>query len=164
MPEHIEHQLRTKGADKQLRTLAGEHAVCRRLMTAPGIGPVTAVRFVATIDEPGLTLVLQNATVVAPLSSNNRWQICLDARWASTSCASGGSARNPACLSYPVLESARAEAVIRFSLSVAGPALERSFRCRGSRQPWPSCQLVADQPLALLRIAAAAKKQLSLGM
>ncbi len=43
----------TKGADKQLQTLAGEHAVCRRLMTAPGIGPVTAVRFVATLDEPG---------------------------------------------------------------------------------------------------------------
>ena len=61
LPEHIERQLRmlstvieeTKGADKQLQTLAGEHAVCRRLMTVPGIGPVTAVRFVATIDEPG---------------------------------------------------------------------------------------------------------------
>jgi transposase len=61
LPEHIERQLRmlsavleeTKDADKQLRTLAGEHAVCRRLMTVPGIGPVTAARFVATIDEPG---------------------------------------------------------------------------------------------------------------
>jgi hypothetical protein len=53
---------------------------------------------------------------------------------------------------------------VRFSLSIAGPAHERSFRCRGSRQPWPSRQLVTDQPLALLRIAPAAKKQLSLGM
>ena len=61
LPEHIERQLRmlsavleeTKGADKQLKTLAGEHAVCRQLMTAPGIGPVTALRFVAAIDEPG---------------------------------------------------------------------------------------------------------------
>ena len=60
LPEHIERQLRTlslvieetKAADKQLRKLAGEHAVCRRLMTVPGIGPVTALRFVAAIDEP----------------------------------------------------------------------------------------------------------------
>jgi transposase len=42
-----------KAADKQLRTLAGEHEVCRRWMRIPGIGPVTALRFVATIDEPG---------------------------------------------------------------------------------------------------------------
>jgi transposase len=61
LPEHIERQLRmlsavleeTKAADKQLQTLAAEHAVCRRLMTVPGVGPLTAVRFVATIDEPG---------------------------------------------------------------------------------------------------------------
>lgn len=61
LPEHIERQLRTlsvvveemKAADKQLQTLAGEHEVCRRLMTVPGIGPVTALRFVAAIDEPG---------------------------------------------------------------------------------------------------------------
>jgi len=60
LPEHIERQLRTlsmvieetKAADKQLRKLAGEHAVCRRLMTVPGIGPVTALRFVAAIDDP----------------------------------------------------------------------------------------------------------------
>lgn len=60
LPEHIERQLRmlavvveeVKAADKQLQTLAGEHAVCRRLMTVPGIGPVTALRFVAAIDDP----------------------------------------------------------------------------------------------------------------
>jgi transposase len=60
LPEHIERQLRmlsavieeVKAADKQLRKLAAEHAVCRRLMTVPGIGPVTALRFVAAIDEP----------------------------------------------------------------------------------------------------------------
>lgn len=61
LPEHIERQLRmlstvleeTKAADKQLKKLAGDHEVCRRLMTVPGIGPVTALRFVAAIDEPG---------------------------------------------------------------------------------------------------------------
>jgi len=42
-----------KAADNQLRKLAGEHEVCRRLMTVPDIGPVTALRFVAAIDEPG---------------------------------------------------------------------------------------------------------------
>ena len=61
LPEHIERQLRMlsvvveemKAADKQLKKLAGAHEVCRRLMTVPGIGPVTALRFVAAIDEPG---------------------------------------------------------------------------------------------------------------
>ena len=61
LPEHIERQLRMlsvvveeiKAADQQLRKLAGDHEVCRRLMTVPGIGPVTALRFVAAIDEPG---------------------------------------------------------------------------------------------------------------
>ena len=60
LPDHVERQLRAlssiqqevKAADKQLRTLAGEIEVCRRLMTVPGIGPVTAIRFVAAIDDP----------------------------------------------------------------------------------------------------------------
>lgn len=60
LPEHIERQLQTlsmlmtqlKAADKQLHKLAAQHAVCQRLMTVPGIGPVTAVRFVAAIDDP----------------------------------------------------------------------------------------------------------------
>lgn len=60
LPEHIERQLRllevvvaeVKAADQQLRKLAGEHAACRRLMTVPGVGPLTALRFVAAIDDP----------------------------------------------------------------------------------------------------------------
>jgi transposase len=60
LPEHIERQLRmltvvveeVKAADKQLQKLAAEHPVCRRLMTVPGIGPLTALRFVAAIDDP----------------------------------------------------------------------------------------------------------------
>jgi transposase len=60
LPEHIERQLRllavvseeVQAADKQLRKTADEHVVCRRLMTIPGIGPVTAIRFVAAIDDP----------------------------------------------------------------------------------------------------------------
>jgi transposase len=60
LPEHIERQLRmlslvieeVKAADKQMKKLAGEHPVCCRLMTVPGIGPLSAVRFVAAIDDP----------------------------------------------------------------------------------------------------------------
>jgi len=60
LPEHIERQLRVlstviaevKDADKHVRRLAGAHPVCRRLMTIPGIGPVSALRFVAAIDDP----------------------------------------------------------------------------------------------------------------
>jgi transposase len=38
-------------ADAQIRSLARGDEVCRRLMTAPGVGPVTAVRFRAALDE-----------------------------------------------------------------------------------------------------------------
>lgn len=60
LPEHIERQLQmlasvidqVKAADKQVRKVAHENPVCVRLMTIPGVGPVTAVRFVAAIDDP----------------------------------------------------------------------------------------------------------------
>jgi transposase len=60
LPMHIEHELQTltflntqlKEADKQLRKIALEHPVCVRLMTVPGVGPVTAVQFVAAVDDP----------------------------------------------------------------------------------------------------------------
>jgi transposase len=60
LPEHIERQLtmltqvteQVKAANKQARKLAMEHPVCRRLMTVPGIGPITSLRFVAAIDKP----------------------------------------------------------------------------------------------------------------
>jgi transposase len=38
-------------ADREVRGLADGDPVARRLMTVPGIGPVTAVRFVAAIDD-----------------------------------------------------------------------------------------------------------------
>lgn len=60
VPEHIERQLtmltevteQAKAADRHVGRLAQEHPVCRRLMTVPGIGPITALRFVAAIDDP----------------------------------------------------------------------------------------------------------------
>ena len=59
MPEFIEHVLcvidvlndRIAAADKQLKELAQQHPVCSRLMTIPGVGPVTSIRFVAAIDD-----------------------------------------------------------------------------------------------------------------
>lgn len=39
-------------ADREVRALADSQPVARRLMTVPGVGPVTAVRFLATIDDP----------------------------------------------------------------------------------------------------------------
>jgi transposase len=38
-------------ADTEVKALAKEDEVCRNLMTVPGVGPVTAVRFRATLDE-----------------------------------------------------------------------------------------------------------------
>jgi transposase len=40
-------------ADTELRTLAGADERMTRLMTVPGVGPVTAARFVAAIDDVG---------------------------------------------------------------------------------------------------------------
>jgi transposase len=59
LPLHILSELRViemlnaelKEADAQLRQIAKTHPVCRRLMTVPGVGPVTAVRFLAAIDR-----------------------------------------------------------------------------------------------------------------
>jgi transposase len=40
-----------RAADKDLRSIVRSDEVCRRLMTVPGVGPVTAVRFRAAIDD-----------------------------------------------------------------------------------------------------------------
>jgi transposase len=40
-------------ADRRLAALAAADARVRRLMTAPGVGPVTATAFVATLDDAG---------------------------------------------------------------------------------------------------------------
>jgi len=59
LPEHVERVLKTlddlneqiRAADKQVQRIAGEQEVCRRMMTTPGVGPVTAVRFLAALDD-----------------------------------------------------------------------------------------------------------------
>jgi transposase len=38
--------------EQQLSEAAQDDAVCRRLMTAPGVGPITALTFRSGVDEP----------------------------------------------------------------------------------------------------------------
>jgi transposase len=40
-----------KDAARQINQVARESELCRCLMSTPGVGPVTAVRFLATIDQ-----------------------------------------------------------------------------------------------------------------
>lgn len=60
VPPHVKRVLvcitaitdQIREADKELRRHAATDATCKRLMTVPGIGPVTSVRFQAALDEP----------------------------------------------------------------------------------------------------------------
>jgi transposase len=59
VPPHVERQLRTieqlnesvKQATEDVTSWAEANPVCVRLMTAPGVGALTALRFVAAIDR-----------------------------------------------------------------------------------------------------------------
>lgn len=59
LPEYVERLLlsieamneQIFAADKELERLAKEDSTCQRLMTVPGVGPVTSLRFVAAIDD-----------------------------------------------------------------------------------------------------------------
>lgn len=59
VPSYVESQLvvidslcdQIKLASKQVEKLASEDPVCTRLMTTPGIGPITVVRFVSALDR-----------------------------------------------------------------------------------------------------------------
>jgi transposase len=58
-PPHIEQLLavldslnaQIKKADREIASIARSDELCRRLMTAPGVGPVTAVLYKATLDD-----------------------------------------------------------------------------------------------------------------
>ncbi len=59
MPVFIERQLvvieainlQIKHADAEVIGLVKDHPVCSRLMTVPGVGPLTAAEFYAAIDD-----------------------------------------------------------------------------------------------------------------
>jgi transposase len=60
VPAHLERVLQVleslnaqlKDADRELVELAEQDALCKRLMTVPGVGPLIATRFVAVVDQP----------------------------------------------------------------------------------------------------------------
>ena len=60
LPGYVDRQLQLvealhaaiADADREVDALAAADPVARRLMTVPGIGPVTAVRFIAALDDP----------------------------------------------------------------------------------------------------------------
>jgi transposase len=60
VPSHLERLLQMieslsaqiRAADREVMREAEDDPVARRLMTIPGVGPVTALSFVATIDDP----------------------------------------------------------------------------------------------------------------
>jgi transposase len=59
LPTYVDRQLRTlellnqeiDEADRELAIIAKTNPISRRLMTVPGVGPSTSVRFVAALDE-----------------------------------------------------------------------------------------------------------------
>lgn len=59
IPEFVERELQAidaltagvKNADKEVEARAKAHPVCRRLLTIPGVGPLTVLAFVAAVDE-----------------------------------------------------------------------------------------------------------------
>jgi transposase len=59
LPEYVERLLfsiealnvQIKAAGKELEELANKDPVCQRLMSIPGIGPATSMRFVAALDD-----------------------------------------------------------------------------------------------------------------
>lgn len=59
VPSHIERVLlvidalnaQLLAADHQVKQLARDNSICRLLMTIPGVGPITALTFVATLDD-----------------------------------------------------------------------------------------------------------------
>ena len=59
VPDHIERTLKLiesitiqiRVADKELEQIAETHSICQKLMTVPGVGPVTAIRFLAALDD-----------------------------------------------------------------------------------------------------------------
>jgi transposase len=60
VPDYVERQLKAieeltqliLQADEQVETVAKSDPACQLLMSMPGVGPVTAMRFVSAIDDP----------------------------------------------------------------------------------------------------------------
>ena len=55
--------------DKEVRRRARTNPVCKRLMTAPGIGPITALAYTAVIDDPARFAKARSVGAYAGLTS-----------------------------------------------------------------------------------------------
>lgn len=59
LPAYVERQLvaiealteQIRESDREVRHIAASSDLCRRLMTVPGVGPITSLRFIATLDR-----------------------------------------------------------------------------------------------------------------
>jgi transposase len=51
IPAHEKLCAAARALDGELRAIAGQSALARRLMTVPGVGPVAALGFIATVDD-----------------------------------------------------------------------------------------------------------------
>ena len=49
-----------KALDGQCKALAKGDATCRRLMTVPGVGPITALAYKAEVDDPSPAIPAHN--------------------------------------------------------------------------------------------------------
>ena len=63
----------TSVLDKLLKTLVQRNEICKRLMSIPGIGPINALAFVTTIDNPHN---FKNSRSVGAVSWINASKIC----------------------------------------------------------------------------------------
>ena len=104
LPDYVERQLRVvealtaeiNDADKELEAQAAQDETSRRLMTVPGVGPLTAIRYVAAIDDVGASRT--------PTKSSRTWDWCrarAPARSGSSVCRSRkpGRRRSAGCSS-----------------------------------------------------------------
>jgi len=133
--EHLTDQVRS--ATTELTTLAEESEICRRLMTAPGAGAITSLRFVAAIDDVtrfsdahqlesylGLTPGEDSSSerrritsITKAGASQVRW-VLVQASWAALRCAPN----DPMCLwaKQVMLRRGKGIAVVALARKLAG--------------------------------------------
>jgi transposase len=163
LPEHVDRLLQTiealneriAPADKELEKLAQQDSVCERLMSVPGVGPVTSLRFVAALDD---RTRFPNAHAVQGYLGLTRRELKLRAAAtdrhhqgrAGSSAPSAGAGR----LELPAAASARSHQPVGPADRAAPRQVHRDRR-RGTQARWHSVRalarwldLRAESPLA----------------
>ncbi len=147
LPSYVERQLvaidslteQIAAADKEVKQIASSNEVCVRLMTVPGVGPVTAVSFIAAIDRVdrfanahalesylGLTPGEYSSSdrkrrtgITKAGSSHLRWTL-IQAAWSARRCR--GAGMDPICLWATKVEQRRGKktAIVAMARKMAG--------------------------------------------